>query len=293
MRSSRSRQFASFRRSSATLAVVAAVFVSDLALAQAQGNQSATSPQGQPTFEAVSVKRNMSGARQSYLRWEPGGFTAQNQVLRTLIVLGYRLFTFQLEGGPGWVGSARFDVTARLSAPARTLDQRAVLLRTTLEDRFGLKLKMELRERRRYALVMARPDGSLGPELQRSTVAADCDVIGDEQPALPPINDPKLPPCSALGSLAGMVASGVRISDFARMISQQVGTMVVDRTNLTGLFDFTLKSQGAVLGAAGRPTDDRPSLFVALEEQLGLKLVSERGEVPIYVVEQVHELTPD
>ena len=135
-----------------------------------------------PAFEVASVRQNKAGTGQSQRRLPGGRFTATNMTLRALIRLAYGNASLfrpdeQIVGGPGWIDGDRFDIEAKAAAefvpdPDGVTRQHLAMLRTLLEDRFRLAARMEKQELPIYALVMARKDGALGPDLQRSTL--DC-----------------------------------------------------------------------------------------------------------------------
>jgi uncharacterized protein (TIGR03435 family) len=125
-----------------------------------------------PGFEVASVKPNTSGARASSTHTLPGGrVTATNVTVRQLILGAYGLRGLQLTGGPSWIDSDRFDIDAR--APENTPPEQVFpLVRALLADRFKLVVHTETREQPIYALVLARADKKLGPQLKESTL--DC-----------------------------------------------------------------------------------------------------------------------
>ena len=126
-----------------------------------------------PTFEVATVKRNTSGPGNSLLRRLPGGrLTATNMPVRPMITFAYQLAQYQLVGGPSWISSDAFDVVAKMEgdpapvAPGTGTDPMQLALRDLLADRFKLKAHRETRQMDIYALVMAKPGGTTGPESQ-------------------------------------------------------------------------------------------------------------------------------
>ena len=247
---------------------------------------SSQAPQPQtPSFEVVSVKPNTSGSRASSSRSMPGGaFTATNITLRLLILQAYRIKGFQLTGGPDWLDSARFDIAAR--APENTRqDELSPMLRALLAERFKLVAHTETKDQPVYALVMARSDGRLGPKLKPSTL--DCSV--------PP--EPGQPnPCgmntNTTNTLGAMKATGRTLGDLAAALGNFiVNRMVVERTGLAGAYDFELSwmtdNLQSATNPAGADISDAPSVFTAVQEQLGLKLESQRGPVEFLVIDNV------
>ena len=264
-------------------ATLMVAFVGIVAGASAQTPQTTTLP----SFEVASVKRNTSGAAEGSLGPRPSGYAATNVPLRVLIVRAYQLRPFQVVGGPSWIDAERFDLDARTST-GRSNDEVLAMLQALLADRFKLVVRRETREQPVYELVSARQDGRFGPALKRSTTdcasKAPADLIG---------------PCKMSGSF--FVGKGGSLQGVGQSLTQlaaQLGTatdrIVLDRTGLVGTFDFTLnwKSGGFGVSRVGG-SDDGPSLFTALQEQLELKLESARGAVEVLVVDSVEQPTPD
>src|SRR5688572_23886433 len=246
-------------------------------------------------FEVASVKPNKSGSGSSSSGTRPGGaFVATNITPKLLILSAYRLRPFQVTGGPGWIDSDRFDLVARPpeNAPA---NQAMPMLRTLLADRFKLITHTETKEQPIYALVPARADGRLGAQLKRSTL--DCTALrtpaaGTAGGAAAPRN-----PCgintSVNDRLGTMVGGGRLMAELATALgSFAANQMVLDRTGLTGTFDFELRWTPDAT-RANAPESDAPSIFTAIQEQLGLKLESQRGPVEFLVIDRIEQPTPD
>ena len=238
-----------------------------------------------PSFEVASVKPNNSGSRASSSRSLPGGgFTATNIPLRLLILQAYRIKGFQLTGGPDWLDSARFDIAARAPENARP-DELLPMLRALLADRFKLVAHKETKDQPVYALVMARSDGRLGPKLKPSTL--DCSIrpeLGQQNPCGMNTNT-----TNTLGSMKG---TGKTLADLAGALGNFiVNRMVVDRTGMAGAYDFELSwttdNLQSATNPAGANISDAPSIFTAVQEQLGLKLESQRGPVEFLVIDSV------
>ncbi len=249
-----------------------------------------------PRFEVASVKRNNSGDSSSSGRMAKDSVTLVNQRARLLIVNAYGMRPDRIVGGPSWLNTQRFDVNAR--APANTPDsQLPLMLRTLLSERFKLVARHETREESVYALVLARSDGRLGPKLRPA---------GDCLKELPPPGEGRFPelrtdqpiPCGARTSASSqrlVLQGGNRtMADLVRMLRDIGSGEVIDRTGLTGSFDFDLRYGRNSLRAAAPDADNPlPNLFTAIEEQLGLKLDSARGGVEYLVVDHIEHPTPD
>jgi uncharacterized protein (TIGR03435 family) len=198
-----------------------------------------------------------------------------------------------------------FDITAKAGSdvppgPAG-VPQKLLMLQTLLAERFTLAVHHESREAPAYALVLARSDGRLGPRLRRSDL--DCRTLlmargGAPAPRLAP---GERPPCRANVRADGtLLAGGLTMSDFANTLSRLTNRIVTDRTGLAGGFDIDLQfnPEGvdglAPPGPAGAlPGRERPSIFTALEEELGLKLQSMRGQVDVLVIDYAERPGPD
>src|SRR5471032_2799156 len=137
--------------------------------------QSPQSPATAPAFEVASIKPNNSGDGRVMMQNQPGRFIATNITLRMLIRNAYQLQDFQITGGPGWLGSDHFDIIAKVPdgtpapqgppAPGSAPSPLQLMLRSLLAERFKLTLHNETKDSPIYALVLARSDGRLGPEL--------------------------------------------------------------------------------------------------------------------------------
>lgn len=271
--------------------------------------------QAPPQFEVASVKPNKSGDGRVMIGVQPGGrFTATNVPLRLLIRNAYQLQDFQIIGAPDWLSSDRFDIAAKAENddagdPFRAEKQGEpsrgqLMLRALLAERFKLVAHNENREMPIFALVLARGDGKLGPQLQKSTT--DCEAImaagrGRGRGAQPPPGPAQLGdrvPCGIRIAPGNMAVGGSTLTQFANSLGMFVGRVVVDRTGLSGAYDFNLtwtpdqmanRPPGAPEPLVnGVPVDPNgPSIFTAVQEQLGLKLDSQKGPIAVLVIDRV------
>jgi bla regulator protein blaR1 len=256
--------------------------------------------EGQPAFDVASVKPNESGDMRVTLQAMPGGrFRATNAPLRTLIREAYALQGFQLSGGPGWLDSARFDIVAKSENNPTPLQMR-VMLRALLAERFQLRVHTEARDLPFYALVLARSDGKLGPHLRPT--GADCSQAPEWLGTGPPPVRDAAAPCRSAGPGAGgaMRFRGITLEAFAKFLATPVRRPVIDRTGLTGDFDIELEMTaefGPPPPPPGMPDQvDRtsaPSIFTSVQDQLGLRLDSQRGPVDVLVIDRVERLVPN
>jgi uncharacterized protein (TIGR03435 family) len=241
------------------LAATVALIAAAIPIVAAQ--QTAFSP-----LTTVSIRRNVSDSPNANMQVRPGGrLFATNVSLRNMLRNIERLQESQLVGGPDWVATDRWDIVA--VADTEVSEAQAVtLLKALLIERFKLKTHTETRDSPIYLLVLARADQVLGPELQRSTV--DCPTAQGL--------------CGDSSGPGTMRVVGRPIPNTLRMFERASGRTVIDRTGLTGAYDFTLR---------WRPFDapdvnpDLPSLFTAVEEQLGLRLQPDRAPMDVLVID--------
>jgi len=246
-----------------------------------------------PAFEVASVKPNLGFAgTQMWGALPSGRFVATNTPLRLLIQSAYALSRDRLVGGPDWIQTERFDILA--SAPAGTPESRMrTMLQTLLADRFKLVLRKESRAMATYSLVIAPDNRRIATALARS---ADCEALREQLKPL--VSKPGQPVCSwhvmrQPGSVMSTYKSGgVDLNEFALWLSSRVGRPVIDHTGFDAVFEFEL-SWLPVETSAVASANDGPSLFTALQEQLGLKLEPSRGPVEVLVIDSVERPTPN
>ncbi len=236
------------------------------------------------TFEVSVVKQNKSGGSSSSSDFGSGRFTASNVSLKSLLQYqAYGIPESRISGGPKWISSERFDIEAKtdnaVADRLRTLprDQRIIQTRAMfqqlLADRFRLAAHWETRDLRVYAMVLAKK----GPSLQ-------------------PSKEPE-GHSSTSSNNEQFTARGVTLSQMADTLTQEfsreLGRVVIDKTAIQGRYDFALKwmpnssaalVNGGTDGSAISP-DSGPSLFTAIQEQLGLKLESTNGPVQVLVID--------
>src|SRR3984893_4703254 len=250
-----------------------------------------------PVFEVPSIKpTKVSGSAYTFVR--PGGrFTATNLPLKGLITRAYRLQGNQVEGGPSWVSSDGFDIEAKAEGNPPP-EQVLLMVRALLAERFKLKLRTETRQLPVYALELARSDGRLGSGL-RPASPADC-VSVPPSSGPPPLFDRNRPPCGALYSPMGhWTGRGVSIEALTSDLSRVVSRVVLNRTGLTGTFDLDLQwtdltvllQPGGSVPDAPPPADNPTWIYTALQEQLGLKLDSQKGPVDVLVIDRAEKPT--
>jgi uncharacterized protein (TIGR03435 family) len=213
--------------------------------------------------------------------------------------------SYEIFGGPSWATSDRFDISATMEPSPTESDQgprRRRLIRALLADRFTLVAHEERRQMPAYSLVMTRSDRTLGARLRPfEGECGDWDKLGpppeSETGVLPTSKGPQH--CMSMTGIGRISARGTVLSDLATLLARfpAVRRRVIDRTGLTGRFDFDLEWTPLVMppgpAAQGVPPDAGPTLFTALQEQLGLKLESTRETVTVLVIDSVNQPSPN
>jgi len=313
--------FVKYVKSFRSAALVSSLAVGAVLAAQAPQEP----PPGGWAFEVASIKPNNSGDGRVMMQMQPGQLRATNVTLRLLIRNAYQLQDSQITGGPGWIASDHFDLIAKMPdgfqqtpgpPPAAGGPPTPVqlMMRALLAERFKLATHNETKDSPIYALVVARSDGKLGPQLKKSDT--DCAAVlaamrGRGPGAMPP--PPGGPggrggdnfPCGIRIGPGALTMGGTPLTNFAQSLGMFAGRIVLDRTGLTGAYDVNLtwtpdqmpRPAGGgdqpplINGAAVDPNG--PSLFTAVQEQLGLKLDSQRGPVETLVIDHAEKLVED
>lgn len=248
------------------------------------GAQSA--PAKGPEYEVVSVKPTKEQSGSMMIKPTADGYSATGANALFMIMDAYQLRNFDLVMGlPAWAKTMRFDVETKMSpemieeSKKLTQDerdrQRRLMVRAMLVDRFKLVAREESKEMPVYALVPSKGGFRLKP-----LVSSEPEKTGAKLPN---------------GMRGGMLMNGhnsltgqsISIQFLASALSNTVHRQVVDRTGITGDYDFTLKFQPEDAPAGGDSSD--PSIFTALEEQMGLKLEPTRDKVPSVIVEHIEQ----
>jgi uncharacterized protein (TIGR03435 family) len=255
-----------------------------------------------PSFEVATIKPSDPGQRGQQIMNQPGG----RLVIRGMPVLGmvtfaYNVRSFQVIGGPGWTSNDRWDIEARAeegSIPPPVFppdpskpNPMALRLQSLLEDRFQLKLHRETKEQPIYELSIAKS----GPKIK---------LNDDQTPFQPPERGAPPPPSLQPGTLprfsmrvgrGNLEAVSMDINSVVQTLSNLLGRTVVDKTGLKGFYDvkMTWTPDPALQGPPGGdapPVDPSgPSIFTAIQEQLGLKLDSTKGPVDVIVIDTVQK----
>jgi uncharacterized protein (TIGR03435 family) len=189
--------------------------------------------QDKPTFEVASIRPSSPTAAGMWIHRDPGMVTITNFTLKELITQAWNVRPFQVLGGPPWLDSAHFDVSAKHQRVVK-LETHFLMLQALLADRFQLAMHRETRELPIYALVLAKKDGKLGPGLVHPK-PGNCVYA-----AAP--GDPAKLFCSTVSiGESSLRMYGFPVAELARNLSQILGHQVIDETGLTGNFTINLE----------------------------------------------------
>jgi len=278
-----------------------------------------------PRFEVVSIKpvTLAPGPGIIGMQFQPGGrFVGTRVNLTILLNAAFRepdqpaVRPNEILNLPPWATTEYYSIEAR--EPPELGDQQlnatsptaVALVRSLLEDRFKLQAHLETREMQVYALKLARSDGRLGPNMKPAAV--DCQALARERAAAAAAGHPMpppfasgppapgvIPPCGGIMRPGEFAAGGTTAGGLTSLIAGAVqGATVVDHTGLAGSYDVTLRwapdtPVRAAPGASNAVMPDAPSIFTAVEEQLGLKLESAREQRRVIVVDHVEQPKAD
>jgi uncharacterized protein (TIGR03435 family) len=253
-----------------------------------------------PPFDALSVKRNTSvGEAGTIAPPVPGQLRIVNYPLHFLLHYALDVREHELIGSPDWARDEAFDMTARYPADATPTPDHRRMVEKALIERFGLRTNRERREMPVYRLVLARPDKRLGPRLTPSSV--DCQQwLAEKKPQLgagspsPVAPGGRRPACMLMAQRRFITAGTQPIPRLTRAMESMVGRFVIDDTGLAGNYDIDL-AFAPTLEAGGNPAvaDGAPSIFTAIQEQLGLKLEADRRPMDVVVIDTITRPTPD
>jgi uncharacterized protein (TIGR03435 family) len=228
-----------------------------------------------PAFEVASIKRNTSGKQRVGVpvAFSPGRFTATNATLVDVIIQAYLIRRVQMQGGPDWIDSDAFDIVAKAPDGEVTPDQMRQMVQVLVEDRFQLKFHTEKKEMPVYTVIL----GKEPPKLQSAEPTEVTGVVSS--------------------SGAQLAFTRMPIVGLVNAVSNILHVPVIDRTGLTGSYDFALD-----IGKFMPPTvengprrsdifDIRNAVASAIEEQLGLKMEQHKELLDITVIDHVERPT--
>jgi len=258
---------------------------------------------GRVEFDVVSIKKNTQPITVPTARpvqRPDGGFSMQRVPIGTLVSRAYPpAVPIDMVGLPEWAMREYYDVSATSSLSRATAEQQTAMLRAMLADRCKLVAHFDKREQPVYDLVIARSDGKLGPNLQPSDVDCDAKAAADRAaaeaaraagtipppPPFPAMNGPA-PACS-FRVLANSTEGGGTMEMFVRLLRSGAGRLVIDKTGLKGSYRMSLPVNIMALPRPETASDSVPSIFTALQEQLGLKLESSRAMRDVLVIDHI------
>jgi uncharacterized protein (TIGR03435 family) len=262
-----------------------------------------------PAFEVATVKPSKAGDNRIAIMAQPGGrFRVTNATLKMVMAVAYRVRDFQISGGPGWTGTDRWDIEGKAEEGSIQLNTipleptvvspLMLMVQSLLEDRFQLKMHRESKDLPVYELLVAKGGSKMK-------------LAADQSPMRPPERGSPPPPMPQKGGTVprGMTnmgpgrieANGTPIAFFIQGLAQQLGRPVIDKTGLQGFYDIKLQwtpelgeglaKPGGVEPPPPPPDPSGPSIFTAIQEQLGLRLESVKGPVDVLVIDSVQRPT--
>lgn len=235
--------------------VVVAVLVTGVPSALAQGDA--------PVFEVAAIHPSRSfDPSKGLIDYSGTQLRVTSTSLTALLKFAYQVRDHQIVGGPDWMKSATFDIDAGPIRPGTSgLSRTRRMLQGMLADRFALQLHRETRLQPIYRLVVSKASSKMKTE--------DASVAGQFRPGRGSID-----------------ATAIPVSTLVTLLINEVGRTVTDETKLAGHYSFQLRFTS---GLAVQPDSADPSLFTALEEQLGLRLEPARGPVETLVIDHVEK----
>jgi len=224
-----------------------------------------------PAFEAASVK--VSRSTGGGIRRDPGRLDITGMTLREMVQYAYDVQDVQISGGPRWFGSDHWDISATAGREVSDHEQKK-MLQSLLTERFRMTIRRETKELPVYALVVGKNGSKLKPDAE---------------------GKPEQVMLMGKAGLLTMIGEHVTLPKMADVLFGQVKRIVIDRTGIEGNFDFKLEwvpdatKMPSINGAKMEASTEGPSIFTAVQEQLGLKLESTKGPVEILIIDRAEK----
>jgi uncharacterized protein (TIGR03435 family) len=246
------------------------------------------------SFEVASVKPTASADGRALLQAVPGRLLMTNLALRRLILIAYGVQDYQLVGDPAWLGAEHYDIQAKADGNVSVQQMEGPMLQALLEERFRMKVHRETRQLPAYELTVLKSGAKLTASKEGSCVT----YAVDSPPPAPAPGAPRTNYCGARIGVEGLnrtlegqgVTMAVFAANLSRTYNSSLGRNVIDGTALAGAFDVHLKWAIEALSDGAAAADATgPSIFTALQEQLGLKLESTKGPVEVVVVDHIEK----
>jgi bla regulator protein blaR1 len=255
---------------------------------------------GTPRFDEVSIKPCDGGddAGEGSGVTEPRRLNLNCQTVEAFIRDAYLIFAnghtpdpfnrLPVSGGPAWIATERYTVEAKVQGTPTLEMMRGPMLQALLEDRFKLKIHRDIREIPVYALTVANSGLKMRPFRE-----GNCIPRGLQKALMGPPSSPDITYCRSRATIRGSVVivdvQGMSLDEFSRVYIDRLDRPVVNKTGLSGRFDFDLEySPFPTLGSGGEPG---PSIVTAMEEQLGLKLIPDIGSHEFLRIESIERPT--
>jgi uncharacterized protein (TIGR03435 family) len=270
-----------------------------MALGMPRELRAQTAAASTPAFEVATIRPSDPSKSAASLMMSNDKFETEGQTLKSILKFAYNLNlggNQQISGGPAWVGTAKFDITAKEDAETvaalqklpreERVEKFRVMVQDLLAERFKLKVHHENKELPVYAMAVAKSGVKMTP------VAAVPVATGGSAPARPQGSGIRR---MGAGQMQGINTTPELLANVLGSQPEIGGRMVLDKTELTGKYDFMLKwtpdaGMGGTGDAGASPAGadaSGPGLFTALQEQLGLKLDATKGMVDTIVIDSV------
>jgi uncharacterized protein (TIGR03435 family) len=264
--------------------------VTSAALTASQGVSDQTPTGSRLAFEVTSIKPNPSGETRFSFGPQPGGrWSMVNGNIQALIREAYPTPALEPIGAPAWTMTDRYDINTKATG-SPTAEDFKEMIRSLLSDRFKFRAHFEMKETQVLTLRRLRPDGSIPAGL--TALSVDCEAVRSARRAGQPITAP--PPANG-APLCGYTSDGetwryggVTLARFSESLGIVDGRIVLDRTGLNGVYEFSLRYTKEL-----NPATDIPSLHTALQDRLGLKLVREVESLRHLVIDHIERPSPD